>query len=67
MLIGRRASINPRGTPYSDLYGGAPPEMRNGYLFKTSGVVEIYERVEKSVSIWSVKRPKRANRRILSL
>ena len=62
-----RPSINPGGNPYNDLYGEAPPEMRNGYLFKTSGVVEIYERVEKSVSIWSVKRPKRANRRILWL
>ena len=67
MLIGRRASINPGGTPYNDLYGEAPPEMRNGYLFQPSGVVEVYERVGKSVSFRSVKRPKRANRRILWL
>ena len=30
-------------------------------------IVEVYERVEKSVSFRSVKRPKRANRRILWL
>ena len=30
-------------------------------------IVEVYERVEKSVSFWSVKGPKRANRRILCL
>ena len=67
MLIGRRASINPGGTPYNDLYGEAPLELRNEYLFQPSGVVEVHERVEKSVSFWSVKRPKRANRRILCL
>ena len=64
MLIERRASINPGGTLYNDLYGEAPPELRNGCLFQTSGVVEVYERVAKSVSFWSVKRPKRAKRRI---
>ena len=30
-------------------------------------IVEVYERVEKSVSFWSVKGPKRVNRRILWL
>ena len=45
MLIQRRASINPGGTPYNDLYVEAPPELRNGYLFQTSGVVKVYERV----------------------
>ena len=30
-------------------------------------IVEVYERVEKSVSFGSVKGPKRANRRILWL
>ena len=64
MLIERRASINPGGTLYHDLYGEAPPELRNGCLFQTSGVVEVYERVAKSVSFWSVKIPKMANRRI---
>ena len=67
MLIERRASIYPGGTPYNDLYGEAPPELRNGYIFQTSGVVEVYERVGKSVSFWSVKRPKSGNRRILWL
>ena len=67
MLIERRASINPGGTLYNDLYGEALPELRNGCLFQTSGVVEVYERVAKSVSFWSVKGPKRANRRILWL
>ena len=50
MLIERRASIYPGGTPYNDLYGEAPAELRNGYLFQASGVVEVYERVGKSVS-----------------
>ena len=67
MLIETRASIYPGETPYNDLHGEAPPELRNGYIFKTSGVVEVYERVGKSVSFWSVKRPKRGNRRILWL
>ena len=55
MLIERRASINPGRTLYNDLYGEAPPELRNGCLFQTSGVFEVYERVAKSVSFWSVK------------
>ena len=67
MLIERRASINPRGKPLQWPIREAPPELRNGYLFQTSGVVEVYERVGKSVSFWSAKRPKRANRRILWL
>ena len=50
MLIERRASINPGGggALYNDLYGVAPPELQNGYLFQTSGVVEVYERVGNS-------------------
>ena len=62
-----------RGTPYNDLQGEpAPPER--GTIFRLQfyegvgiSLVEVYERVGKSVSVWSVKRPKRANRRILWL
>ena len=68
MLIERRETINPGGTPYNDLlHWEAPPALRNGFLFQTSGVVEVYERVGKSVQFWSVERPKKANRRILWL
>ena len=41
MLIERRETINPGGTPYNDLHWEAPPALRNGFLFQTSGLVEV--------------------------
>ena len=67
MLIERRESKIPGGNPLEWPIRGSSARMGNGYLFQPSGVVEVHERVEKSVSFCSVKRPKRANRRILWL
>ena len=54
------------GTPHNGLYGEAPPEKGTFFRlqeYKRVGIllVEVYERVEKSV-IWVCERAKRANR-----
>ena len=55
-----------RGVPPVMAYTGKLPDFRFMKGFRIS-IVEVYERVEKSVSFRSVKGPKRANRRILWL
>ena len=64
----------PRGTPYNRLYEEASSELQKApssrlqvYERVRISIVEVYERVEKSVSFRSVKGPKRADRRILCL
>ena len=74
-LMSRRASINPGGVPPSMAYTGKlRPNCERGTFSRLQvyervriSIVEVHERVEKSVSFRSVKRPKRANRRILWL
>ena len=62
-----------RGDPYNGPQGDDSPKKSAflGFLHETVGIslVEVYERIRKSVisSFRFVKRPKRANRRILRL
>ena len=75
-LIARRASINPGGgvPPVMAYTGKLRPNCKRGTFSRLQvdervriSIVEVYERVEKSVPFRSVKGPKRANRRILWL
>ena len=62
------------GTPYSGLYGKAPPKRGTFFRLQVYGRVgillfKVYEREGKSVilrvSFWSVKRPKGAEKGVL--
>ena len=62
------------GLSYTAYTGKLRPNCKRGTFSRPQvyervgiSVVEVYERVEKSVSFWSVKGPKRANRKILWL
>ena len=73
-FIARRASINPGVPPIMVYTGKLCPNCERGtfsslqvYERVRISIVEVYERVKNFVSFWSVKGPKRANKRILWL